>query len=75
VRNKKDFETGFFSTEVRASRHINRTPPLFSFETVQKIYDLHLRLRFMLETRVRCTAFVARQSYQRGEKFLRWAWN
>ena len=65
----------FFSTEVWASMHIKRTSSLFSFKTVQKIYDLHLRLRLMLETRVRCTAFVARQSYQRGEKFLQWAWN
>jgi len=41
----------------------------------KKIYDLHLRLRLMLETRVRCTAFVAHQIYQRVEKILRWAWN
>jgi len=32
-------------------------------------------LRLMLETRVRCTAFVSRQRYQRGEKFLPWSWN
>ena len=29
----------------------------------------------MLETRVRCTAFVAHQSYQSGEKILQLAWN
>jgi len=39
------------------------------------MYDLRLRLRLMLETRARCTAFAARQSYKRGEKFLRRAWN
>jgi len=63
LRNKKDFETGFLlNGSLIFKGYIRRTSPLFSFETVQKIYDLHLRLRFMLETRVRCTAFVARQS-------------
>ena len=75
LRNKKTLKLDFFSTKVWASRHIKRTSPLFSFETVRKIYDFHFRLWLMLETRVRCTAFVARRSYQRGEKFLRWAWN
>jgi len=36
LRNKKTFKLDFFSTEVRASRHIKRTSPLFSFKTVQK---------------------------------------
>jgi len=75
LRNKKTLKLDFFSTKVWASRHIKRTSALFSFETVKKVYDLHLRLWLMLETRVRCTAFVAHRSYQRGEKFLRWAWN
>jgi len=75
LRNNETSKLDFFSTKVWASRHIKRTSPLFSFETVQKIYDLHLRLWLMLETRERCTAFVARRSYQRGETFLRWAWN
>jgi len=75
LRNKKTLKLDFFSTEVWASRHIKRTSPLFSSKTVQKIYDLHLRLRLTLETRVRCTAFVERRSYQRGEKVLWWAWN
>jgi len=63
LRNKKDFETGFLlKRSLSFKGYIRRKSPLFSFETVQKIYDLHLRLRFMLETRVRCTKFVARQS-------------
>jgi len=74
LRNKKTLKLDIFSTKVWASRHIKRTSSLFSFETVQKIYDLHLRLWLMLEKRVRCTEFVARRSHQR-EKFLRWAWN
>ena len=49
LRNKKDFETGFFSTEVWASRHINRTPPLFSFETVQK--NIRFTFNFPLRTK------------------------
>ena len=75
LRNKKTLKLHFFSSKVWASRHIKRTSPLFSFETVQKIYDLHLRLWLKLETRVRYITFVARQSYKSGEKFLRWAWN
>jgi len=47
--DKKDFETGFFSTEVWASRHINRTPPLFSFETVQK--NIRFTFNFPLRTK------------------------
>jgi len=31
-----------------------------------KICDVHLRIQLMLQTRVRYTLFVARQSYQRG---------
>jgi len=39
----------------------------FSFEncTKTKIYDVHLRLQPMLQSRVKYTIFVARQSYQR----------
>jgi len=73
--NKKTLKLDFVSTKVWAWRHIKCTSQLFSFETVQKIYDLDLRLWLMLETRVRCTAFVARRSYRRGDKFLQWVWN
>jgi len=63
LRNKKDFETGFLlKRSLSFKGYIRRTSTLFSFETVQKIYDLHLRLRFMMDTRVTFTAFVARQS-------------
>jgi len=75
LRNKKTLKLDIFSTEVWASRHIKRTSSLFSFKTVKEICDLHLRLRLVLEIKVRCTAFVARQNYQREDNFLRWAWS
>jgi len=68
LHNEKELETGLLLSQNLSFKAYKTyiTAICFLNCTKTKLYDVHLRLRLMLQTRIRYAVFVARQSYQRG---------